>query len=201
MANVSVSLPSDGDTIDVADYNTPINTIVTDYNGNIDNSNIATAAAIAGSKLANGSVTPTKWTNPYCFRAYASGATTLTDATFVVIALATENYDYSNNFASNTYTAPVAGVYHFNGSVTHTTASSGPTEATTAIFVNGTRAGTGSDFPASTSVALTWNIAVDLLLAQGDTVDMRHYQDSGGNEATNTGTALTWFAGHLVHAI
>lgn len=56
MAQVSVSLPADGSTADVADYNTPINALVNDYNSNIDNSNIATAAAIAGSKLANSSV-------------------------------------------------------------------------------------------------------------------------------------------------
>lgn len=60
MANISVSLPADGTTADVSDYNTPLNTIVTDYNGNIDNSNIAAAAAIAGSKLADNSVTATK---------------------------------------------------------------------------------------------------------------------------------------------
>ena len=56
MANISVSLPSDGETVDVADYNTPINTIVNEINGGLDNSNIAAAAAIAGSKLADASL-------------------------------------------------------------------------------------------------------------------------------------------------
>lgn len=60
MSQLNVSLPSDGDTIDSSDYNTPINTIVTDYNGNIDNSNIAAAAAIAGTKLADGGITNAK---------------------------------------------------------------------------------------------------------------------------------------------
>jgi len=60
MANISVSLPSDGETIDAADYNTPITTIVSEINGNLDNSNIASGAAIAGSKLANTSVTDSK---------------------------------------------------------------------------------------------------------------------------------------------
>jgi hypothetical protein len=61
MANISVSLPSDGETIDVADYNTPITTIVNDYNGNIDNSNIATAAAISGTKIADATITDAKF--------------------------------------------------------------------------------------------------------------------------------------------
>jgi hypothetical protein len=56
MGQVSVSLPSDGDAIEVADYNTPITSIVDEINGNLDNSNIDAAAAIAGSKLADDSV-------------------------------------------------------------------------------------------------------------------------------------------------
>lgn len=53
MGNISVSLPADGTTGDVADYNTPINTIVNEFNGNIDNANIKSGAAIATSKLAD----------------------------------------------------------------------------------------------------------------------------------------------------
>lgn len=60
MANISVSLPSDGETIEVADYNTPINTIVNEFNGGIDDSNIASGAAISGSKLADKTVTTGK---------------------------------------------------------------------------------------------------------------------------------------------
>lgn len=72
MATISVSLPSDGETIDAADYNTPINTIVTAINGNLDNSNIAANAAISGSKLADGGVTASK---------LATGGTAATVAT------------------------------------------------------------------------------------------------------------------------
>lgn len=52
MGTISVSLPTDGTTADVADYNTPINTIVNVINGNIDNANVKSGAAIATSKLA-----------------------------------------------------------------------------------------------------------------------------------------------------
>lgn len=41
MGIISVSLPSDGQTIDAVDYNVPINTIVDEINGNIDSNNIA----------------------------------------------------------------------------------------------------------------------------------------------------------------
>ena len=53
MATISVSLPSDGSTADVSDHNTPINTIVNEINGNLDNSTIKAGAAIATSKLAD----------------------------------------------------------------------------------------------------------------------------------------------------
>lgn len=66
MGQVSVSLPSDGQTIDAADYNTPITTFINDYNSNIDNSNIATAAAIAGSKLASDGVGNTQLAAGVC---------------------------------------------------------------------------------------------------------------------------------------
>lgn len=56
MGTINVSLPTDGSTADVADYNTPINTIVDEINGGLDNTNIDAAAAIAGSKLADNSI-------------------------------------------------------------------------------------------------------------------------------------------------
>jgi hypothetical protein len=60
MALISVSLPSDGSTADVSDYNSPITTIVGEVNGNLDNANIKSGAAIDGLKLADTSVTAAK---------------------------------------------------------------------------------------------------------------------------------------------
>ena len=57
MGTVNLSLPADGETIDAADYNTPITTFVNEFNGEIDNANIASDAAIAGTKLADNSIT------------------------------------------------------------------------------------------------------------------------------------------------
>lgn len=100
MGTINVSLPSDGTTADVSDYNTPINTIVTEINGNLDNANVKTGAAIATAKLAtdagivtgmlaDAAVTPAKliagagttwpwqtWTSPI-----ASGVTTTSGTT------------------------------------------------------------------------------------------------------------------------
>ena len=60
MGLISISGPSDGQTIDAADVNTPLNTIANEINGNLDNSNIKSSAAIDASKLASGSITNTQ---------------------------------------------------------------------------------------------------------------------------------------------
>ena len=60
MATISVSLPSDGTTADVADINTPITTIVNAINGGLDDANIKSAAGIDGSKLADATITNAK---------------------------------------------------------------------------------------------------------------------------------------------
>lgn len=71
MGTVTVSLPADGSTGTVSQYNTPLTTIVNEFNGNIDNANIKSSAAIDPSKISGGnssmftswqSWTPT-WTN------------------------------------------------------------------------------------------------------------------------------------------
>lgn len=54
MSTISVSLPSDGSTASVSQYNTPITTIVNVINGGLDNTNLASGAAIDASKLSGG---------------------------------------------------------------------------------------------------------------------------------------------------
>lgn len=56
MGIISLTLPTDGQSAAVASVNTPLTTIANAINGNIDNTNIAAAAAISGSKLASNSV-------------------------------------------------------------------------------------------------------------------------------------------------
>lgn len=60
MGTVSTTLPSDGQTIDASDVNTPINAILSGINGNLDDDNIKTGANISGAKLADTSITNAK---------------------------------------------------------------------------------------------------------------------------------------------
>lgn len=95
MGTVSVSLPSDGQTIDAADYNTPITSIVNEMNGNIDNANIKTGAAIATSKLAtdagivtgmiqNGAVDYTKAATGFCVQIASTETTEVVTGTTLI---------------------------------------------------------------------------------------------------------------------
>lgn len=52
MGTINVTLPADGTGADAADYNGPINDIVSELNGNLDGNNIADAA-LSNSKLVN----------------------------------------------------------------------------------------------------------------------------------------------------
>lgn len=84
MGTVSPQQVSDGTSIDAADVNTPVNQIADEFNGNIENVNIKSNAAIAGSKLADTSINITTkasdwdgWISVTDSWAYAS-ATTIT---------------------------------------------------------------------------------------------------------------------------
>lgn len=60
MGLINFSNITDGTSIDANDVNNPLNTIYDEFNGNITNANIAAAAAISGTKLADDSVTGVK---------------------------------------------------------------------------------------------------------------------------------------------
>jgi hypothetical protein len=158
-----------------------------------------TDSSVTTPKIANDAVTPDKWTNPYCFRAYASAATTLTDNVNVKVAFATEQYDYNSNFASSTYTAPVDGVYHFDSCVQINGAIATAVNFQCSIYVNSALYCSGAVYPPSAAFTAI-GISSDIFLTAGQTVDIYAKQDSAGDEATATGaTGATWFSGHLVH--
>ena len=206
--------------ISSSQMNSNFDDLYDDYNGGISAANLANNAVttdkiaddnVTAAKIADGAidaaakinddvVTPAKWTNPYCFSAYDSAGTTLSDGGFVQINLGTENYDYNSNFATNAYTAPVAGVYSFSGQVTINGAIASPVNSSSSIRVNGVEVCRGTNVintASNTAVAINR----DLLLAANDVVTLYGYQDSGGAEATLTGALYTWFSGSLVNQV
>lgn len=120
MSNISFTQVTDGSAIDASDVNGPLNTIYDDYNGSIDSNNLADNA-VTTAKITDANVTPAKWTNPYCARAYLSSAQdNLTNDTATKVLLDAESYDVGSNFdvANKRYVAPVTGYYKVFGKVT-----------------------------------------------------------------------------------
>jgi hypothetical protein len=161
---------------------------------NITDGNVTTV------KIADDAVTPAKWTNPYCFKVYATTPTTLTDASVIQLTLNTEVYDYNGNFATNAYTVPVSGVYSFSMGFQLTTTATG-VRAFCLIYVDGAEPtdgtsgiGRGGGFPAGSNTPSSHT--TELLLTAGQIVTFRAYQDSAGNEDT----LMAWASGHLIHA-
>jgi hypothetical protein len=172
-------------------------TIVTPTIASFANATHNHTNAAGGGTLGSGAATPGIWTNPYCFRAYDSAGTTLTDDTVVTVNLGTEEYDYNNNFSGNTYTAPVAGVYHFDGAFNINGAVATGVYAFAALYVGSTEVSRGvTGVPVGSD---TFSVSDDLLLAAGAQVTLRAYQNSAGGEATVTGSGFTHFSGHLIH--
>lgn len=138
--------------------------------------------------------------NPYCFRAYASGNTTIADNADTKVLFATEEYDHNNNFSSSTYTAPITGIYHFDGKVAFNTTIASGVLAYPLIYVNGASVFTGMALGSAFTTAAAFTISGDVSVTAAQTVELWMYQDSGGTEATQASQSNTWFSGHLVHA-
>jgi len=192
MANISVSLPADGDTIDSSDYNTPITTVVNEINGGLDNSNIATNAAIAGSKLADG-ISTTKLANPYKFRVYRNAAQNTVNGTTKIL-FDTKTYDTSTNFdvvTNNRFVAPVAGFYTFSATIQ--SVSTGNLQAN--LYKNGSLISSGIN--ASGSGVNQGSIVTDTVqLAASDYVEV--FVSTSAAVALFVGSTGVYFSGSLV---
>lgn len=163
----------------------------------LQSGNGLSTSAVTTTKIADRAVTSEKLDATVAFRAYDSGGTTLTDATPVAINFATEDYDLGSDFAASAFTAPYNGVYNFSAAVSIDSAVSTGVEMYIAFYVDGTLHTLGTRTTGlGTDSGL--NIAADIKLTAGQVVTVRFYQNSAGNEATNTGSDTTWFAGHLV---
>ena len=139
-------------------------------------------------------------TNPYCFRVTKSADQTgIADVTTTTVTFNTETYDYNGNFASNTYTAPVNGVYNF-GAVLQTSGT-GTTDAYANIYVNGATSYLLGRLTRLASNDSQWfGGTTDLYLDAGDTVVLRVWVNVSSGTAT-VSSSNTVFYGKLVHAV
>lgn len=132
MGTISVTLPSDGQTADVADVNTPITTIVTEINGNLDNDNIKANAGISGSKIADSTVSGAKISTYKVLR--QNHTTNITETT----AIMQSGWKYGTPGVSNVINFTVTFPNAFTNVPIVTTAYGGDTAgATTTLGAGG----------------------------------------------------------------
>lgn len=204
MGTITVNLPTDGTSADVADYNTPITTIVNAINGNLDSNNLA-SNAVTTAKITDANVTPAKWTNPYCARAYLGTIqTNLTDNTATKVLLDTESYDVGSNFdtTNKRYVAPVTGYYQVNASIQFSSAIADKIYMPY-IYVNGVSYATqyatnGSD---SNGVFST-NISDLVYVVAGQYIELYAKVICGANTVDiAAGATYTFMSIHLAHQV
>jgi hypothetical protein len=133
-------------------------------------------------------------TNPYKFAVYHASTQTI-NTTDTKLSFTTEEFDTNSNFASSTYTAPVAGFYWF-GSATSWAATGSQTRATLTLYKNGAAFKKLCDNDTS-AVASGVVGSTFVQLAANDTIEI--YGLSVGASATaRAGADNTWFQGYLV---
>jgi len=193
MSLISFTPLSDGVTaVNAAATNTPLSTIYNDYNGNITDANIASNAAIAGSKVNLASIS-----NPYKFSVYRNGA--WTTGSPAKVALDTKTFDTGTNFdvvTNNRFVAPIAGFYFFTGSVSMTLGDTSIIQAL--LYKNGSLAKVGlaiGNGGGPTSV--TGQVAGLIQLSATDYIELWAY---GAGATGLTGATLTYLDGFLVSA-
>lgn len=140
-----------------------------------------------------GLITSRALTNPYKFSARRTTAFTTTGAAFTKIVCDTEDFDTGNNFATGTFTAPVAGFYQFN----LRTSANGNIQHVCALYKNGVvyqRGGNGAGNAVTGSM-----LSILVSSAANDTWDMYVYTDTAAALETGAGQ-LCMFSGFLVSA-
>lgn len=133
--------------------------------------------------------------NPYKFSAYKSGSQNLVSGTVTKVLFATELYDTNNNYASSTYTAPVAGFYHFTSTIK--AAMTAANSYFLMIYKNGAEVIRGQEIIPGYTNSFGISVTSDIQLAANDTVDIYAYSGTGTG-AIATGQSSGYVTGHLI---
>jgi len=149
--------------------------------------------------IANGAVTPEKWTNPYTFNAYASSSTTVGTG-WTKIVLASKAFDLNGDFStgSSEYTTPVDGIYHFDGMI-EVLAGASTEGLGVSIFKNGSLADRLRSQMHRSTAASQVQVAVisgSIQLLVGDKITLYGVSTVGGRGTT--AAAYTQLSGHLI---
>lgn len=166
--------------------------------GNVDNTSDATknsASVALTNKIITSntnSVSAVTLTNPYKFLVYRNAATNTGNGAFAKITWDTEIFDTNGNFASGTYTIPVAGFYHFYARFQATS-----TRVIISLFKNGGELHRGTDHTDGSSLNAGVILSVMDQFAANDTVEVFAF-GATAVAIDVTGSSTNYFGGYLV---
>ena len=134
------------------------------------------------------------------FLATQTANQTISNSTWTKVTLATELFDTDSNFASNKFTVPTTGVYHFSfGGQIDFNGSNG-TYIRFALYINGS--GDSQQSQCSSGGALSYSYdnyedgkigSISFSLSQNDYVELYAIQNSGGNATLYDDVFLSGF--------
>jgi hypothetical protein len=136
--------------------------------------------------------------NGPAFSAYASGTTSVPNATNTKVLFAAEEFDTNNNFASSTFTPTVAGYYQINANI-YLGNSTGAAELL--MYKNGSLYKAGPFTPAITGVGAVVGVSA-IVYCNGSTdyIDIYAYQTSGTSSTVAALQAYTYFQASMARS-
>ena len=155
-------------------------------------------STIATSNIASGVLAYNNFSNPYKFRAWGNTTQSVDSTVSTVMIFNNIDYDTGSNFNTSTYTftAPVAGWYHFDYRIGHWANASYSTEVL--LFVNGSFTSRGNLATNTSS-----NQGSDTLkLNANDQVKVIGYSSTTQNNGAGSGSdsSVQYFSGFLMSA-
>lgn len=195
MGVISPPQASDGQAVTAAKINDPVNTIANEFNGNIDDNNIKSGAAINGSKMASNTTIALKPQLAYAFRVSMNAAASTGNGAFAATPFDTEQFDVGSNVAAGVFTAPVTGNYQFNWNEVATLSAGADETFMASLFVNGSEYSRGSEISYRN---LQGSHGSDLVhVTAGQTVDIRSFAPTSRSLSVGNSTN-NYFSGYLV---
>ncbi len=162
--------------------------------------NVNGSTGTVGSKLEINSNGLPQWQNAIAFSAKDVGANnfSVVNNTDVKIPFIVEDYDLDNDFANNSFTAPVTGIYHFDAAILWNAPAVSTGYFGLSLMVNNSIYLT-TRTPASQSQSSSNAISIDVALNAGAVVDLYAFQSTGVSQTINNSGAAARFTGRLVN--
>ena len=132
------------------------------------------------------------------FSAYPNATLSIANSTATKILFQTEEFDTNSNFASSTFTPTVAGYYQLSTlvGVTGTTIA---TEATIAIYKNGSVYKYLAD-PYASAISMLGGSCLVYANGTTDYFEIYMFQYSGSSRTISSNSQVTWFQGVMVRS-